>query len=74
MPTLVLREATERPEAVAAGCALLVGTDEEKIVREADRLLSDGAHRGAMSRAVSPFGDGEAGRRIAEILAAEDWA
>ncbi len=74
VPTLVLREATERPEAVAAGCALLVGTDEEKIVREADRLLSDGAHRGAMSRAVSPFGDGEAGRRIAEILAAEDWA
>ena len=73
LPALVLREITERPEAVAAGCAFLVGTDEDKIVDEANRLLSDGAHHATMSQAASPFGDGKASRRIAEILAEEVW-
>lgn len=73
VPTLVLRETTERPEALASGCALLVGSDHEKIAREASRLLGDSAYHDAMSRAASPFGDGKSGRKIAEILAVEDW-
>ncbi len=73
VPTLVLRENTERPEAVASGCALLVGTDKEKIVDEANRLLLDSAHHGAMSRATSPFGDGKAGQQIVEILETGVW-
>ena len=73
VPTLVLRESTERPEAVEAGCTLLVGTDEEKIVHEANRLLGDVTHHEAMGRAVNPYGDGTAGQRIADILAVGDW-
>ncbi len=67
-PVLVLRETTERPEGVAAGTAKLVGTDEERIVAEASRLLSDPAAYAAMSRAASPYGDGGAARRIADAL------
>ncbi|MDQ2800056.1 MAG: UDP-N-acetylglucosamine 2-epimerase (non-hydrolyzing) [Armatimonadota bacterium] len=67
-PVLVLRETTERPEGVAAGTAKLVGTDTERIVAEASRLLSDSEAYAAQSRAVSPYGDGQAARRIAEAL------
>ncbi len=67
-PVLVLREETERPEAVAAGTAVLVGHDEEFIVREACRLLDDEAHYLKMARAISPYGDGHAGERIAAVL------
>ncbi len=68
-PTLVLREATERPEGIEAGVAKLVGTDEERIFREAERLLSDESHYVAMAQRQNPFGDGKAADRIAAILA-----
>lgn len=68
-PVLVLRDCTERPEAIAAGVARLVGTDEAAIVRETERLLDDEAAYGAMARAVNPYGDGQAAARIgAELL------
>lgn len=63
-PVLVLRDCTERPEAVAAGVARLVGTDEAVIVRETERLLDDEAAYAAMARAVNPYGDGHAAARI----------
>ena len=66
-PVLVLREKTERPEGVEAGLARLVGTDEDLIVAEAERLLSDGAARRSM-QGVNPYGDGRASERIAAIL------
>jgi UDP-N-acetylglucosamine 2-epimerase (non-hydrolysing) len=68
-PILVLREKTERPEAVEAGTVKLVGTDEEKIVSEAVLLLDDEAQRQRMSRVHNPYGDGEASRRIADAIA-----
>ncbi len=73
VPTLVMRDTTERPEAVEAGCARLVGTDKETIISEANHLLEDAGHHAAMSRAVNPFGDGKAGQRIAELLIGEEW-
>jgi UDP-N-acetylglucosamine 2-epimerase len=69
-PILVLRETTERPEGIAAGTALLVGTDSARIVAEASRLLSDAAAYTRMSRAVSPYGDGRAAARIGDALLA----
>jgi UDP-N-acetylglucosamine 2-epimerase (non-hydrolysing) len=69
-PILVLREKTERPEAVEAGTVKLVGTDEECIVREATRLLDDEAERLRMSRVHNPYGDGHASRRIADAITA----
>jgi UDP-N-acetylglucosamine 2-epimerase (non-hydrolysing) len=67
-PVLVLRAETERPEAVAEGVVRLVGTDAAVIAAEAQRLLDDpGAYR-AMARGVSPYGDGHAAERIADIL------
>ncbi len=72
-PTLILRDATERPEAVEAGCALLVGTDEEVILKETSRLLTDHPHYLSMSKAKNPFGDGMAGKRIIGILAKGAW-
>ncbi|MCA9530666.1 MAG: UDP-N-acetylglucosamine 2-epimerase (non-hydrolyzing) [Myxococcales bacterium] len=68
-PVLVLRETTERPEAADAGVARLVGADEEKIVAEASRLLSDRTAYEAMARAMNPYGDGHAAGRILEPLA-----
>lgn len=67
-PVLVLREVTERPEALEAGTALLVGTDEQRIYQEAARLLDDPAARAAMVTDKSPFGDGRAAERIVEAL------
>ena len=67
-PVLVLREVTERPEAVEAGVALLVGSDAEAIVRETRTLLTDPAAYERMARTVNPFGDGHAGERIARLL------
>jgi UDP-N-acetylglucosamine 2-epimerase (non-hydrolysing) len=63
-PVLVLRDQTERPEAVAAGVARLVGTDTATIVRETARLLDDAVHYQAMARGASPYGDGNAAARI----------
>jgi UDP-N-acetylglucosamine 2-epimerase (non-hydrolysing) len=68
-PVLVMREKTERPEAVEAGTVKLVGTDEERIVAEATRLLDDPVAYTRMTRVHNPYGDGQASRRIREILA-----
>ena len=68
-PVLVMRETTERPEGVAAGTALLVGTDPERILAEASRLLYDDAAYARMATAHNPFGDGKSAARIAELLA-----
>jgi UDP-N-acetylglucosamine 2-epimerase (non-hydrolysing) len=67
-PVLVMREKTERPEAVEAGTVKLVGTDEERIVSETARLLDDCDEYARMTRVHNPYGDGQACRRIAEIL------
>ena len=66
-PVLVLRRTTERPEAVEAGTARLVGTEPSAILEEASRLLDDADAYGAMSRAVNPFGDGQASVRILSL-------
>jgi UDP-N-acetylglucosamine 2-epimerase (non-hydrolysing) len=73
-PVLVLRDTTERPEGVEAGTAELVGTDPERIVEAATRLLTDDAARSRMARAVNPYGDGRAAERIAAVLAGEPWS
>ncbi len=70
-PVLVMREITERPEAVKAGVVKLVGTDKGKIVTEARKLLSDKKYYLSMSRSVNPYGDGRAAERIAASLAGE---
>lgn len=67
-PVLVMRDTTERPEAVDAGTVLLVGTDTDKIVAEANRLLDDPTAYEIMARAHNPYGDGLACSRIVEIL------
>ncbi len=72
-PVLVMREKTERPEGVEAGLALLVGTDEERIVAEASRLLSDPSARRRMSEGRNPYGDGLASDRIADALAGRPY-
>ena len=68
-PVLVLREKTERPEAVEAGTVKLVGTDEQRIVAEATRLLDGAAEYARMTRIHNPYGDGHACGRIAQVLA-----
>jgi UDP-N-acetylglucosamine 2-epimerase (non-hydrolysing) len=67
-PVLVLRETTERPEAVEAGTAKLVGTHPPTVVAAASELLSDEGAYAAMAKAVNPFGDGHAAERIAQIV------
>ncbi len=76
-PVLVMRDVTERPEAVTAGTVELVGTDNTRIVAAVSRLLDDPAAYEAMSRAHNPYGDGRAAARIAAIAEAwvrERWA
>ena len=68
-PVLVMRDTTERPEALASGTVHLVGTDYDKIVNEVSTLLDDAAAYEAISKAVNPYGDGQACRRIADTLA-----
>jgi len=68
IPTLVMREVTERPEGVAAGVLKLVGADTERIVCEARRLLEDEAAYQRMACAANPFGDGHAAERIVAAL------
>lgn len=67
-PVLVMRETTERPEAVAAGTVKLVGTSRDEIVRQCERLLTDSDAYLAMSRAHNPYGDGQAVARIVNTL------
>jgi UDP-N-acetylglucosamine 2-epimerase (non-hydrolysing) len=67
-PVLVLRDETERPEAVTLGCNRLVGTNTQRIVDEVTRLLSDPKQYEAMASAGSPYGDGQAAQRIEAVL------
>ena len=67
-PVLVMRDTTERPEALAAGTVRLVGTDYDRIMGEVSGLLDDSSHYLAMSQAVNPYGDGKACPRIVEKL------
>ena len=67
-PTLVMREHSERPEAIQAGTVKLVGADKQKIIEETDRLLSDPVAYQQMSKISYPFGEGRAAKRIVEIL------
>ncbi|MCK5634437.1 MAG: UDP-N-acetylglucosamine 2-epimerase, partial [Anaerolineales bacterium] len=67
-PVLVLRRVTERPEAVQAGTARLVGSDSKKIVSETSKLLDDPEAHHAMAQAINPFGDGHAAERIVQSL------
>lgn len=68
-PVLVMRDTTERPEALVSGTVHLVGTDYRKIVNEVSILLDDVSAYEMMSKAVNPYGDGQACRRIADVLA-----
>ena len=67
-PVLVMRDTTERPEALTAGTVKLVGTDYDKIITELSRLLDDSEYYDTMSRAVNPYGDGHACNRIIASL------
>jgi len=71
-PVLVMREVTERAEAIATGAVRLVGTARERIATEAAILLDDESQWRTMADAANPFGDGKAGQRIAAILAGRD--
>jgi len=67
-PVLVMREKTERPEAIEAGTAKLIGTDCERIFTETQQLLDDQVEYEKMARATNPFGDGNAAERIVQVL------
>jgi UDP-N-acetylglucosamine 2-epimerase (non-hydrolysing) len=67
-PVLVMRETTERPEGVEAGTVRLVGTETENIVKAVAELLESAENYQAMSRAVNPYGDGNASQRIVQKL------
>ena len=69
---LVMRDTTERPEALISGTVHLVGTNYDKIMSEVSTLLDDAAAYEAMGKAVNPYGDGQACRRIADVLAGKE--
>lgn len=71
-PVLVMRDTTERPEALTSGTVRLVGTDYDKIVNEVSILLDDSEAHKKMSNAINPYGDGQACRRIADVLAGKE--
>jgi len=73
-PVLVLRDRTERPEAVTAGTAKVIGTDPHRIVAETSKLLDDEKAYQHMARAINPFGDGHAAQRIAAAILGETVA
>jgi len=70
-PVLVVRDTTERPEGVAAGVLKLIGTDEDVIHREFNRLVTDQSAYLEMAKASNPYGDGHASERIADILCSD---
>jgi UDP-N-acetylglucosamine 2-epimerase (non-hydrolysing) len=72
-PVLVLRQITERPEAVEAGAVKVIGTERQVIVNEISRLLDDSAERERMARAVNPYGDGRASGRIVAAILGEPY-
>lgn len=67
-PVLVMREITERPEAVEAGTVILVGTDKDKIVRETEKLLLDSSYYNRLSTLHNPYGDGKASEAIVDFM------
>ncbi|WP_103866235.1 non-hydrolyzing UDP-N-acetylglucosamine 2-epimerase [Aquimarina sp. I32.4] len=67
-PVLVMRDTTERPEAVKTGTVTLVGTDTEKIIRETNKLLFNNDHYASMSMLHNPYGDGQASKKIIEFM------
>lgn len=67
-PVLVMRDTTERPEALEAGTVVLVGTNSEKIINEVSRLIDDADYYNSMSMALNPYGDGLGCKRIVETL------
>ena len=67
-PVLVMRDTTERPEAIDAGTVILVGTDIDKIVNEANLLLNNTDRYKRMSKLHNPYGDGNASRRIIQFI------
>ncbi len=67
-PVLVLRDTTERPEAVDAGTVKLIGTDRERVYEEAKKLLTDKAEYSRMAESVNPYGDGKAAARIIQAI------
>ena len=67
-PVLVMRDKTERPEAIEAGTVKLVGSDKDKIVKEVQRLLDNHGEYKKMCKAINPYGDGKTSKRIIEIL------
>ena len=73
-PVLVMRDTTERPEALESGTVHLVGTNHDLIINEVSTLLDDPMAYETMSKAVNPYGDGKACQRIARILNGEDVA
>lgn len=68
-PVIVMRDTTERPEAVDAGTVILAGTETDAMASAAERLLDDKEFYDKMAHAVNPYGDGLAAKRIAEIVA-----
>lgn len=73
-PVLVMREVTERPEAVQAGTVNLVGTDSRAIISAVQTLLTDSNAYNAMARAINPYGDGHASPRIVRALESHFFA
>jgi len=67
-PVLLMREHSERPEAIESGIVRLVGNDKEKIIKEVSALCDDSAHYEAMSRCINPYGDGTAAEQIVEVI------
>ena len=67
-PVLVMRDTTERPEALQAGTVILVGADEQRIVKEVSSLIEDKKRYEKMARAINPYGDGKASKRVADFL------
>ena len=67
-PVLVMRDTTERPEALQAGTVILVGADEQRIVKEVSSLIEDKKRYETMARAINPYGDGKASKRVADFL------
>ncbi|MES0794070.1 UDP-N-acetylglucosamine 2-epimerase, partial [Acinetobacter baumannii] len=68
-PVLILRDTTERPEVVEVGAGVLVGTNQQKIIEEAEKLLTDSQHYQKMAHVENPFGDGCAAQRILDEIA-----
>ena len=68
IPVLVMRDTTERPEAIASGCSKLIGAEISNIIEEVSRLITDTSHYQAMSHSKSPYGDGFASQNIVNII------